>query len=64
MGNVALCLIDEFYFLGKNDSINLNNTNANITLDDAQKDNIKEIKLKAQKFPLLLIVFGYGGFCI
>ena len=52
MGNVALCLIDEFYFLGKNDSINLNNTNANITIDDAQKDNIKEIKLKNKDISL------------
>ena len=48
MGEVALCLIDEFYFQGKNNSHNLNNTNDMITIDDEQKDKIKEIKLKTK----------------
>ena len=42
MGRVALCLIDEFYFLGKNVSINLNNINANITIDEYKKIILKK----------------------
>ena len=50
MGEVALCLIDEFSFLPKNNNTNDSNiTNANMTLDvdkKEEKNSVKEIILK------------------
>ena len=50
MGEVALCLIDEFSFLPKNINTNDSNiTNANMTLDvdkKEEKNSVKEIILK------------------
>ena len=51
MGEVSLCFIDEFSFFGKNLTSESNITNANKTLDyekKEEKNNIKEIKLKAK----------------
>ena len=49
MGEVALCLIDEFSFMQKNNTNDSNITNANMTLDvdkKEEKNNVKEIILK------------------
>ena len=47
MGEVALCLIDEISFNKTNDESDDNNTNANITIEEDNKNEkkIKEIKL-------------------
>ena len=47
MGEVALCLIDEISFNKTNDESDDNNTNANITIEENNKNEkkIKEIKL-------------------
>ena len=49
MGEVALCLIDEFSFMQKNNTNDSNITNANMTLDvdkKEEKNNVKEIEKK------------------
>lgn len=48
MGEVALCLIDEFYFDINKETLDQNITNTNMTIDEDKKEekkNIKEIKL-------------------